>query len=371
MQYAGLNKSNNNLKMLFACSVSLLLLISITVYSFKIIFFNNNSSGVYNSLLYVQVLNKAMPIVEVTTFEEESMAEAAVTIKGEVLKLLGINMYNPLSIIGKEISFFSNLTYEFTGTGEVKSDYVLDTNITPFNLTDSQITADTTQSDNTGLTGDSSGNVVSVQDPTLKQELKPEKPQVLIYHSHTEEAFGINGANNKDPQKNVVAVGEALKNELENTYGISVIHDTTVHCYPYNGSYQNSRKTVENYLKQYGDFDLIIDMHRDSVYSKANVTTRINGEDVSKIMFVLTKKNPHYSKNAEVTDKLMSICDNLFPGFTRAVCYYNFGTLYFNQDLSNNAILIEVGAHTNTHEEAINSSKYMGRMIAEYLKDKK
>jgi stage II sporulation protein P len=371
MLYRGLNKSNNNFKMVLACAVSLLVLISVTVYGFRALFLNKGNSGIYNSLLYVQVLNDALPIVEVTTFEEETMAEATVTIKGEVLRLLGLNMYNPLSIISKEVSFFSDLTYEFTDTGEVKSDYALDPNITPFNLTESQITAETSENNEDNLQEDTPNNVVSVQDPSLKQELKSDKPRVLIYHSHTEESYGSNGAYNKDPQKNIVDVGEALKYELETNYGISVIHDTTVHCYPFNSSYQNSRKTVEKYLKQYGDFDLIIDMHRDAVYSKGNVTARMNDEDVSKIMFVLTKKNPHYSKNAAVADKLMAICNDLFPGYTRPVYYFNFGTVYFNQDLSDNAILIEVGGHTNTHEESKNSAKYMARVMAEYLKDKK
>jgi stage II sporulation protein P len=97
----------------------------------------------------------------------------------------------------------------------------------------------------------------------------------------------------------------------------------------------------------------------------------MNGENVSKIMFVLTRKNPHFSKNSQVVSKLMNISNELFPGYTRSTFYYDFGNVYFNQDLSNNSILIEVGAHTNTHEESRNSAKYMGRIIAEYLKETK
>ena len=49
---------------------------------------------------------------------------------------------------------------------------------------------------------------------------------------------------------------------------------------------------MEKYLKEYKDFDLIIDMHRDAVYSKSSVTMNMNGENVAKLMFVLTKKTP-------------------------------------------------------------------------------
>lgn len=373
MVYKKYNK-NSNIKLILASALSLLFLLAITVYGFKVLFLSKNSSR-YNSLLYVQVLNDAMPIIEVASFEKENMSEQSITIKGEVLRLLGINMYNPLSIMSREVSFFSDLTYEFSEkvepkSEEVRSDYALDIN--PFSLSPSSISSDSVNSGDSGNSSEELPNkVVQVQDPNLKQTLNKDKPRILIYHSHTEEAFAPNGNYNADQKKNIVDVGESLKYELETNYGISVLHDKTVHCYPFNSSYRNSRKTVEKYIKEYGDFDLVIDMHRDAVYSKNNVTVKMNGENVSRIMFVLAKNNPHFNKNNEVATELTKIANDLFPGYCRSVYYYPYSSVYFNQDKSNNAILIEVGAHTNTHEESKNSAKYMGRVIAEYLKERK
>jgi Stage II sporulation protein P (SpoIIP). len=123
-----------------------------------------------------------------------------------------------------------------------------------------------------------------------KKALNKDKPEILIYHTHTSESFGENGNYNDDPKKNIVDVGEELKAELENNYGISVIHDTTVHNNDFNRSYYKSRETVDKYMKKYGDFKLVIDMHRDALYSRSSITTKMNGENVTKVMFVLTKK---------------------------------------------------------------------------------
>ena len=95
---------------------------------------------------------------------------------------------------------------------------------------------------------------------------------MLIYHSHTTEAYLASDKDttkntfNADETKNVVAVGDVIAEELENKYGISVIHDKTVNNVPdYNSSYKNSGVILDKYLKKYGDFDLIIDLHRDGV----------------------------------------------------------------------------------------------------------
>ena len=68
---------------------------------------------------------------------------------------------------------------------------------------------------------------------------------------------------------NVVGVGDVLANELEENYGISVIHDKTNHCISYNDSYTRSGETVDKYLQEYGDFKMIIHLHRDSLDDKS------------------------------------------------------------------------------------------------------
>ncbi|NLP27373.1 MAG: stage II sporulation protein P [Clostridia bacterium] len=369
MLYGGTIRQNANTKFFIASIVSLIVLIAVTVYGFKILFLNNGNNRRYNSLLYAQVINNSMPVIEVTTFEEEALAENNITIQGEILKLLGININNPISILSREIPIVKAISNKDANMEAT----IADNTISPFNLSEGQITASASKRgiDSGNFSRGNSGKTVDVNDPALKEALAKSKPKVLIYHTHTTEAFSPNGNYNGDSNKNIVDIGQDLKTELEKNYGVSVIHDKTIHDSDFNNSYSKSRVTVEKYLKEYTDFDLIIDMHRDAVYSKSSVTMNMNGENVAKLMFVLTKKNPSFSKNQAVVDELTKISNDLFPGFCRGSYYYNYGNKYFNQDKSSNAILVEVGANINTHQEAKNSVKYTARIIAEYLNNQK
>ena len=219
---------------------------------------------------------------------------------------------------------------------------------------------------------------VVIYNPALKNSNLSSKPEVFVYHSHNSEGYVLSGAADDiwNTSKNVTGVGEVLTNELEGRYGISVVHDETVHNVVYKNSYLRSSQTVDRYLKTFGDFKLIIDLHRDSTIGRNAVVTKFNGVNVARYEFVMCKGNPHFAKNMMVVNKLMSISEKLFPGLLRAgpeakgVYYYNTGMRYYNQDKSNNAMLIEVGSNMNTPEEAREAAKYLARIIAEYVNGK-
>lgn len=57
-------------------------------------------------------------------------------------------------------------------------------------------------------------------------------------------------------------------------YGKTVVHDKTYHDYPsYNGSYDRSLKTLSNMLKDNGDAEIAIDLHRDAVRKLKHIWT--------------------------------------------------------------------------------------------------
>ena len=145
------------------------------------------------------------------------------------------------------------------------------------------------------------------------------------------------------------------------------MHDKTIHNTSYLESYKRSGETLDKYLSEFEDFDLIIDLHRDSLDNKNLVTTKIDNKDVAKIMFVLTKNNPNFLENEELAIDLTSLANDLYPGFARNILYYNNGSNSFNQTKSSKLVLIEVGAQLNTVEEAINSAKLLSTVIGEYL----
>ncbi|PRR77255.1 Stage II sporulation protein P (SpoIIP) [Clostridium liquoris] len=323
---------------------------------------NPQGEGTRENMFYVQVLNSEMSLIKATVFNEEDIAESNFSIKGSIFKLFNVDISNPIALIGKEISCIS-IGNQVNKAGDKSTDILFN----PFKLNDKSITID----NNSGTT-DLPNTTVSLYDPKLKKELNKSKPEVFIYHTHTTESYKPENNNSLDETKNVCAIGDALANELENNYGIAVIHDKTVHdAQASTQSYERSSATVDKYLKKYGDFKLIIDLHRDGVDNKNIVTTKMNGEDVAKIMFVMSRKNPHYKNNLAVVNKLLEISDKLYPNLSRGIYYYNYGTRYFNQNKSNNSILIEVGANSNNFQDAKNASKYLARIIGEYINGKK
>ncbi|MCM1990776.1 stage II sporulation protein P [Oceanirhabdus seepicola] len=211
--------------------------------------------------------------------------------------------------------------------------------------------------------------VAGVYNPALIFDYPQDKPQVLIYHTHTGEGYGSDNSDERDNEKNVVAVGKALSEELEN-YGINVIHDKTVHDnIDYNKAYEYSGITLQKYLDKYGDMDLVIDLHRDDVKNKSSVTTEINGKDVARIMFVLERGNQNFKDNYKVESDLLNITNILFPGLLREKqeIIYNSAKGHLNQHKSKAVVVIEAGAHTNKPQEAKETAKYLGRIMAEYL----
>lgn len=204
-----------------------------------------------------------------------------------------------------------------------------------------------------------------------KTNVNPAKPVVLIYHTHARENYNPLNINNYNHsynfEMNVCKIGTELKKELETRYGISVIHDSTVHDVPTsNGGYTRSRKTVQSYLAKYPSLKLIIDLHRDSA-NRTVSTAKINNEFYSRIMFVIGSGNKKKAASIAIADKLNKKINELYPGFSRGL-YYSGKYAVYNQDLSPNIVLIEVGSNQNSLDESIRTVKPLGRVLFEVLK---
>jgi len=346
----------------------------------------SESKGNRRNMFYVQLLNYTLPMVKVSTFDEGDMAENEFSLKSEALKLAGIDNKNPMSILGREVACikeYYNGAENVDSNEEIKS---IDVALKPFNLSEASVNKNDPQqglsptdtNTNPGNTGSDPIPSITVN-PSAPTAVKPNsngKPEVFIYHTHTTEGYGTS-KDVTDPNKNVCAVGIAMEKELESKYGISVIHDMTIHDAPaYNASYKRSGATIDKYLKQYGNFRLIIDIHRDEVNKRSSVTTKINGEDVARFMFVVDKSNAHYKQNLALVNKMVGISEKLFPGYIRSakdgkgIYAYNSGNSHFNQDKGTNSVLIEVGSEVSTPSEAAAAGKYLARIVAEGLNGK-
>lgn len=321
---------------------------------------NVDSDG--RNTFYFDVLNFSMPLVKAVSYSPESTSESNITFTGLILKTYGIDIKNPFTILQKEASVFGVASPQKSDTTK---DAIIDKDSSSKEKSSNQFAINQNDIKKESSTG--TGSSEPFYDAKYKKTLNLSNPEVLIYHSHTTEAYPKTDIN---PAKGVCSVGDVVVNELENNYGIAAINDKTVHdIYSYYDSYKNSAVTLQNYLNKYKDFKLIIDMHRDGGPSKSSVTANIAGMSVAKFQIVLANKNPHFDKNLAVANKLLSISSSLFPGFSRETYYYEYGAKggFFNQGMSNNAILLEVGADCNTLNEAQNSGKLLARIIAQYI----
>ena len=216
----------------------------------------------------------------------------------------------------------------------------------------------------------------------LSYSLSDDGPQILIVHTHTTESYTDSGKvkytttdndRSTDDEKNMIAVGRALA-EVLNSNGIKTIHDTTVHDYPaYNGSYNRSKATVQSNLKKYPSIKIVLDLHRDGIVrddgTKVKVACDINGSKSSQCMFVVGTdvllSHDNWRENMKLACKLQETANNLYPGFMRPI---NLREQRFNQQLSEGALIIEVGSNGNTLEESIYAAKLMGNVIVKLLK---
>lgn len=295
-----------------------------------IVYFNISGNSNY---AYISILKQNY----IPSFDDNYFENSKDTFFRDVKNVLGINILNPISIIEKEINI-------------MKSTYVDESKLSSnmYNELDDVI-------------NDSKNNT------SVSRSYSDRKIRILIYHTHTTEAFKPANNDSFYEQYNIVGIGDVLKKELEKNYNVEVIHDKTIHNTTYIESYKRSGETLDKYLSEIEDFDLILDLHRDSLDNKKLVTTNIDGKDVAKIMLVVAKNNPNYLENEELAIDLTSLANDLYPGFARSVFYYERGSNAFNQTKSSKLALIEIGAQLNTVEEAINSAKLLATVIGEYF----
>ena len=118
------------------------------------------------------------------------------------------------------------------------------------------------------------------------------------------------------------------------------------------------------------DYQFIFDIHRDG-FSKdlKNVSTvNIKGKTYAAIRFVIGKGNQDYEKNKEFAQKLHNTINKLYPGLSKGITEKTKTTGTngeYNQSVSPNSVLIEVGSNYNTLQEEYNTAKALAETVAE------
>lgn len=215
----------------------------------------------------------------------------------------------------------------------------------------------------------------------LEWDLEADKPRVLILHTHATESYTKNGEGytesssfrTLDEGYNMLSLGDRVTQLLE-AQGISVLHDRTLHDYPsYNGSYNHARKAIQKILVEHPTIQLILDLHRDAAEGPAGqlrTHADVGGASSAQLMPVIGTGvgglgNDHWQENLALAEKLTVLLEQENPGITRPI---SLRAQRFNQDLHPHALLIEIGAAGNTHEEALTAAEALARAIIQLRK---
>ncbi|WP_026584473.1 stage II sporulation protein P [Bacillus sp. J33] len=284
-----------------------------------------------------------------------------------------INLNDPRSLLGRELPYFSIYDSKILVAGE-GTDY---TNMP----VESSPPLEVLKAEQEAALQNTEGLEASEDN---NQSAKPpmttgDKNAVYVYFSHNRESFlpylkGVTDPNAAShSQINVTKIGDKLKEELESR-GIGTTVDKTdiqealnKKGWSYAQSYEASREVVQAAASADRDLTYFIDIHRDS-RRKADTTKEINGKQYAKVAFVIGAEHQNYEKNLKFANELHNRLEEKYKGLSRGIIQLQGKRTNgkFNQDLSENAILIEFGGVDNTFEELNRSAEALAEVFSEY-----
>ena len=202
-------------------------------------------------------------------------------------------------------------------------------------------------------------NQVTASYQNMESKVVKDK-KIHIYNTHQGEEYdGYNvvlGANYlKDCLSSQGYQCDVESNDFE---GYKAVHNIA-----YNKSYSVSKMYLEQSIQSNGGYDLIIDFHRDSI-SKELSTINHNGKSYAKIMFVVGKSSGKFDAVNQLSQQLSDIANTIVPKISRGVYVKQS---HYNQGTSDNMVLIEVGAQSNTKEEIQATVEVIASAIGKYL----
>ena len=182
--------------------------------------------------------------------------------------------------------------------------------------------------------------------PGNEEYAQSDNRPVAIYHTHSAESYvPTDGRSSIRENGGIFKVGESLAQALRER-GVNVVHDKTPHDPHDARAYDRSRRTAAELLKKKPI--AILDIHRDAVPAD-EYTGEVNNTAVTKVQLVVGRQNPNMKANEAFAYQIKSVVDKKYPGFIKGI-FYADGK--YNQDLAPRLLLVEMGTHTNSREEA-------------------
>ncbi len=217
--------------------------------------------------------------------------------------------------------------------------------------------------------------VLTGMDLSMKKD--PSVPQILIYHTHSQETYADYATGNK--KATVVELGSRLTALLEEK-GYQVLHDTTSYDMAAgkldrNHAYNYALDGIMGILQKYPSIQVVLDLHRDGVKESLHMVRTVNGKATAPIMFfngmsqtpegeIEYLKNPYKTENLAFSLQMQLLAEEEYPDLTRKIFLKG---LRYNLHVRPRSALIEVGAQTNTLEEALNAMEPLADLLDQVL----
>lgn len=219
-------------------------------------------------------------------------------------------------------------------------------------------------------------NVEALTERNMKISHEPSTPQILIYHTHSNEGYADSIAGDKSTT--VVGVGDYLTTLLTEQYGYNVIHDRGEYDAVRDKAYKEAAPALETILSDHPEIDVIIDLHRDGVGENTRLVTTVDGVPMAKVMFfnglsrtsalgdISYLPNPYIADNLAFSFQMQLTAAEYYPGYTRKIYLKGYR---FNMHYRPKSLLVEVGAQTNTLQEALNAMVPLADVLNKVLKE--
>ena len=201
---------------------------------------------------------------------------------------------------------------------------------------------------------------------TENENINNEEPIIYIYNTHQTEEYRRINTNDYNINPTVLHASYIFQNKLSDLGIKSIVEENNIkeilniNGWNYRNSYKASKLLAQDALSKNPSIKYVIDLHRDSIPESIGKIT-IDNKDYAKIMFVLGKGHAGYERNLEMATRLNNYLKEFNESITRGINIKNNSGI-FNQDLSPNAVLIEIGGPYNDINSVSNSLELLAKI---------
>ena len=225
--------------------------------------------------------------------------------------------------------------------------------------------------DSTTAAGTELLNTEKLLSKDMRMQGGNDEPQILIYHTHSQEAFvdSIPG----DESTTIVGAGEKLAQLLREKYGYNVLHLTeSFDKESRDYAYSNSLPVLEQLLEENPSIEVVIDLHRDAMPEDRRLVVDLQGRPTAQFMFfnglsrtakngpIESLENPYLGDNLAFSFQMQTASNEYYPGIARRIYLKAYR---YNLHLRPKSLLIELGAQNNTVEEIMNAIDPLAHII--------